>query len=225
MFIEELTAGQEITLTANIGQEQLTFETTVLESLDRKHMILVAPVYKNDKVITFRAKGLIVNLLASPPDSSPILFKNVTINLMKQSDNSLVYSVSSQAEGKANNRRESFRCHVGIATAVQCGSNRRAHDAIIKDVSASGFSVTLNHDEEDTHFHENQVLHIVLNDYLEEIAENFNFQMYGIIVRVQELENGRTVYGCRLNNKVPGLETYIFKKERIRLRNQNGGGR
>ena len=32
------------------------------------------------------------------------------------------------------------------------------------------------------------------------------------------LENGLFLYGCRLNNPVPGLEQYIIKKERAVLR-------
>lgn len=220
MFIDEISLGQKIDLEANIGTEQIKFETTVTESFAKKHMILADPVYKNEKVITFRAKGLIVNLSVSPDDSAPVVFKNVTVNLMKKTDDSLCYAITSIAEGKAINRRESFRCYVGISSAVQAGGNRAAHDAIIKDVSVTGFAVTCNDPE--VEFRENQVLHVVLNDYLEELAENFSFQMYGIIVRIQELDNGRKIYGCKLNNKVPGLETYIFKKERLRLKKQNG---
>lgn len=220
LFIEEIGPGQKIVLEANIGTEQLTFETTANENYGKKHMILADPIYKNEKVITFRAKGLIVNLTTSPPDSAPIVFKNVSVSLMKKSDDSLCYSITSLAEGKALNRRESFRCYVGIATSVQAGGNKAAHDAIIKDVSVTGFAVTCNDPE--VEFRENQVLHVLLNDYLEELAENYSFHMYGIIVRIQELDNGRKIYGCKLNAKVPGLDAYIFKKERLRLKNQNG---
>ena len=47
--------------------------------------------------------------------------------------------------------------------------------------------------------------------------------MYGLLTRTQELENGKILYGCRLNNPVPGLEAYIMKKERLRLKKSNGG--
>lgn len=221
MLIENLATGQSIKLTAKIGEESVEFETTVQETMPKKHMILADVVKKNDKVISFRGKGLIVDLHVTPPESAPMIFKNVQIELRKKQDDSLCYSISTITEAKVLNRRQSFRCYVGVATTVQCGSNHAAYDAVIKDVSTTGFSVTLS---QETDFRDNQVLHTVLNDYLEEIAENFSFHLYGIIVHHEDLENGQFVYGCKLNQKVPGLETYIMKKERLRLRKANGGG-
>lgn len=221
MFLDELASGQIIKLEAKIGEESADFETTVQESLPKKHAIFTEIVKRNDKVISFRGKGLIVDLNVSPSDSAPLVFKNVKIDLMKKQDGSLCYCISTITEAKVLNRRQAYRCYTGIATTVQCGSNKAAYDAIIKDVSTAGFAIATG---PETEFHENQVVHTVLNDYLEEIAETYSFQLYGIIVRCQELENGQIVYGCKLNQKVPGLDAYLMKKERLRLRKNNGGG-
>lgn len=219
MKIEELEIGQSVTFEARIGEERLKFDTVVQETFPKKHMICVDVIRKNDKIITFQGKGLIVDLNVAPPESAPLLFKNVSIALCKKRDDTYCYTVSTIAEAKVINRRQSFRCFVGHASAVQCGVNRSAYDGIIRDISATGFSVIVTGD---TIFHENQVLHTVLNDYIEELAENFSFQLYGIIVRVVEQENSRILYGCKLIKRVPGLESYIMKKERIRLK-RNGG--
>lgn len=219
MKIEELTTGQSVLLSAKIGGEILEFETVIQDTLPRRHAVLADVVIKNDKVLTFHAKGLIVDLHYSPPDSSPMVFKNVAIALMRKSDNSYCYSISTIAEGKVLNRRQNFRTFIGRQSSVQCGTNRAAYDAVIRDISSTGFAVVLDSEVE---FHENQVLHTVLNDQLEEFTEPYNFQLYGIIVRVQELENNLTLYGCRLNNKVQGLDAYIMKKERLRLKRMNG---
>ena len=72
--------------------------------------------------------------------------------------------------------------------------------------------------KEDLKLEVNQTVHAVLNDHMDETAENFNFHLYGLVARIQELENGLFLYGCRLNNPVPGLEQYIIKKERAVLR-------
>ena len=140
---------------------------------------------------------------------------HITTNVVKRADGTLCYTVFSIAGSKTYNRRQSFRCYVGIETALQCGLNHSAHDAIIKDISYNGFSVV---SKEDLHLELNQIVHAVLNDHLDETAENFNFHLYGLVTRVQELENGLFLYGCRLNNPVPGLEQYIVKKERAVLR-------
>jgi len=67
-----------------------------------------------------------------------------------------------------------------------------------------------------------QIVHTVLNDNLEEIYENYSFQIYAIIVRKEELDNGKVIYGCLLNSRMPGLDKYIMTKERLRLQSTRG---
>lgn len=222
MLIEELSAGQNITIIAIIGNEQLTFETTITESYPKKHIVLAAPIYNDEKIVTFRTKNLRINISTVLFENTPYLFKNVTVSLMRKPDDSLCYAVSSTTEGKVNNRRQNFRCFLGIETVLQCGSNHATHNAIFRDISMGGFSVTC---DASTDFQENQILHVLLKDYFEDLAEKYSFHLYGIIVRRQELENNRIIYGCRLNSKVPGLEAYIIKKERMQLKKQAGGVR
>lgn len=215
MQIQELTPGLNITIIANIGGEQLQFDSTIEEVFHRKRLVLASPVFHDGKVISFKAKGLVVDVMAAPEEEKPFLFKNVTITVMKKQDGSLCYNLDTQAPGKPFNRRKYFRCYVGIHTSVRFGPNRLTHSAVIKDVSAEGFAFVCDND---VTFQKDQVIHSVLNDYLDELAENFSFHLYGIIVRSYPLDEKRMVYGCRLNNRVPGLEGYIMKKERLRLK-------
>lgn len=222
MLIEELSAGQRITIIAIIGEEQLTFETTITETYPKKHIVLADPIYKDEKIVSFRTKNLRINITAVLDQNTPFLFKNVSVSLMRKPDDSLCYAISSAAEGKVNNRRQNFRCFLGIDTVLQCGTNHTTHNAVLRDISMGGFSVTC---DAATDFHENQILHVLLKDYFEELAEKYSFHLYGIIVRRQELENNRIIYGCRLNSKIPGLEAYIIKKERRQLKKHAGGAR
>lgn len=219
MRIEEVTPGLSIEIVANFGEEQLMFDSHIEEVYPRKHLVLAAPVLQNDKVISFRAKGLIVDVLVTLEDDKPQLFKNVTISVLKKPDGTFCYNLATAALSKPYNRRRNFRCYVGAASSVQFGPNHRTHEAVIKDISASGFSFVCNND---VSFDKDQLVHTVLNDYLEELAENFSFHLYGIIVRSYPLDDMRTVYGCRLNKKVSGLDAYIMKKERLRLKRLSG---
>lgn len=219
MKIEEIKPDSTATLVATIGAEKIEFDTILRDAVPKKHLITADPIYRNEKIISFRAKGLVVDLVTQPEGSAPIVFKNVAITLMKREDGSICYAINTIAESKVLNRRNSFRCYVGVSTTVQAGGNKAAHDAIIKDVSMTGFAVTCS---ADTDFHENQVLHVVLNDYLEELAENFNFHLYGLIVRIEQLDNGSVIYGCKMNSRVAGIDAYIMKKERLRMKKQKG---
>ena len=215
MQIDDLTAGLSLNFLIHLNTEQLQFESKILEVYPRRHTLLAEGVFTDDKIISFRGKGLVVDLIVTFPEEKPQLFKNVTTNVVKRADGTLCYTVFSVAGSKTYNRRQSYRCYVGIETAVQCGLNRAAHDVIIKDISYNGFSVV---SKEDLKLEVNQTVHAVLNDHMDETAENFNFHLYGLVARIQELENGLFLYGCRLNNPVPGLEQYIIKKERAVLR-------
>lgn len=220
MRIEELTEGTLIRFLVNIAGNHLTFDSRIMEAHPKKRLVLAEAVYRDNKVISFRGKNLIVDVLVLFPDEKPQLFKNVTITVMKKADNTLLYHLHTIAESKGYNRRESFRCFVGTETSIQCGSNRAAHDAIIRDVSVSGFSFVCSNE---VSLSQDQVVHALLNDYIEELAENFSFHLYGLITRSQEVDHNRILYGCRLNSPVYGLDNYIMKKERIRLKNSSGG--
>ena len=216
MNITEIASGTNIKLIAKIQNETIEFDSVIDEVIPNKRIVLASAVYRNDKLITFRGKGLIVDVLVSPTDDKPYLFKNVTLNLMKKSDNTYWYNLVTNAAGKPQNRRRSFRCYVGAASTMQLGSNRSTEDIVIRDVSIDGFSFVCSNELD---IPNEKVVHTVLNDYIPELAENFSFHMYGIIVRKQDLDEHRVIYGCRLNSPVKGLEVYIVKKERVRLAN------
>lgn len=219
MRIEELLPGQKVSLQVGVNENTLNFDTTVLEAYPKKRFILLAPIMHDDKAISFKGKGIIVNLVVSI-EERPHLFRNVTIALQKMPDGKLCYSVTTLAESIIYNRRGNFRCYVGLRSSVQFGPNRSAQPALIRDVSYSGFAIVC---EDDIVIEPNRMVHVVLRDRIEEIEENYIFHLYGIVKRVQDLNNGNILYGCKLNDRVPGLDQYIMAKERIRLRKTNGG--
>lgn len=221
MRIEELKPGQELTLFVSVNDNTLVFTSRVQEINPRRHMIFADAVFQNSKPISFRGKGVILNVLAAVGDDKPQLFKNVSNTLLRRSDGTLCYGLTTIAESVTYNRRQNFRCYVGIETSVQVGTNRAAHEAIIRDVSSNGFAVVC---DSNVKFPAGSLVHVVLNDQIDGFGEKYYFHLYGLVARIQELENGRTVYGCRLNNHVAGLDAYLMKKERNRLKKQNYGG-
>lgn len=220
MRIEDLTSNLAITLFVNIDGQQLTFETKILEVHPRKRLVLAEPIYRNDKIVTFRKNDIQIDLLFNPGNDKPELFKNVTITLVKKGDGALCYNLATPNESVPCNRRENFRCFVGIPAPFQYGSSKASHVGIIRDVSVNGFAIVT---DEELSVEKGQMMHTSLKDFIEEYAEKHVFQLHGIVARTQKLENGSTLYGCRLNSYIPALEAYIMKKERLRLKRTNGG--
>lgn len=223
MRIEELTPGTPITFMVKQGSRELLFESKIIGASPQKHLVLAEAIFRDNKVICFHGKNtgqnLIVDVLIEPSDDKPQQFKNVLVTTLKKG-NIYFYSLSTLAESKPYNRRESYRCYLGLSTSVQPGVNCTAVPVVVRDVSVSGFAVVCDNA---LALEPNQLLHVVVNDYIKETAEQYSFQMYGLLARTQELENGKFLYGCRLNTPIPGLESYIMKKERLRLKKSNGG--
>ena len=219
MLICELQPEQEITIQVRIGENTLTFPTKVQENLPKKNAIIADAVIKEDKPIAFKGSGVIVNVLVTFSDEKPLLFKHVTIKLLKKKENTYCYFIHSILEGVIYNRRGSFRCYVGIRTSAQLGLNTAPVDATIKDISTSGFSLVC---DKNVQLAPGTLIHTVLTDQPAPNGNTYNFHLYGLVARLQNLENGSLLIGCRFNNPVVGIEKYIMEKERIRLRNANG---
>lgn len=166
-------------------------------------------------MVSFHSGAVLTNLVVAFPDSKPHIFQNVEIETYKQDNNSYYYYISSITPSQQFNRRGAFRCFIGLPAVVQIGLEKHTQEATIKDISNTGFSI-LPYDST-VEYEIGTTIHLMLDDLVDENKEKYNFYLIGIVVRKHELENGNIVYGCRLNNKVPGLDSYIMLKERLRL--------
>lgn len=220
MRIEDLTSEQTLSLLVIAGGQQLDFSVDFLEAYPRKHMIVTTPVMKNDKIISFTGKGILIHLVVTFLESKPLVFQNVTVHTAKREDDSLCYTITTIAESKELNRRGAYRCYIGVDTYVRIGNGRSTIRATIKDVSVTGFAFAVT--EGNREYEDGLAVHAVLNDYIEETMQSYSFHLIGSIVRHYELENGIIVYGCQMPNRVIGLDKYLNEKERMRLRKAHG---
>lgn len=223
MRLTDLSPGQAIIISVHAGEQQLEFESELELVNNKKHIVYLSPIMKKDKLLTFTAKGILTDIIVNLPDSKPYIFRNMILNAMKKEDGTFCYGVLDNAEGMALNRRGAFRCSIDCNAVLRIGTMHKTYDIIIRDVSLTGFSFTFCSSEDSCSV--NQTVHCVLNDFLEETFEKFSFQLYGIVVREVELENGKMIYGCKLTATVRGLDNYIAKKERLRLHQQRDSGR
>ena len=118
MQIDDLTAGLSLSFIIHLNNEELQFESRILEVYSRRHTLLAEGVFTDDKIISFRGKGLLVDLLVTLPDDKPQLFKNVTTNVVKRADGTLSVTLSSASP-------EAKLTTAGRATAVTLASKLR----------------------------------------------------------------------------------------------------
>ena len=142
----------------------------------------------------------------------PMLWKGVAVNSIRE-DNGTFYKITANGEGFEVNRRGAFRLFIGISGVAQLGTNRKAVDVIVKDVSESGFSFVGMEDMDNVI---NMLVRLVFADF------NQNYSLMGIIVRKVVIGENKIVYGCRLGVRNANLEQYISQKQRQMLSMNHG---
>jgi len=214
MRIEELTVDQQVTIMAVIGSTQVEFLVAVEEVNVRKKVIFTTPIFREEKVVSFKNEGISTHLIVTLENKKPIVFRNVSIITMKKPDDTYCYAITSMSESAELNRRGSYRCFLGIDTLCRVAGTKTAYNITLTDISSTGFGFVCH---QPVKLDMGTVVLIALNDFITETNEHYSFNLRGKIVRSAETENGRQVYGCTLDGKYVGLEPYIAKKERSNI--------
>lgn len=211
MKLSEIQQGEEIKLEVIINNTSYEFKTSVIGEAEGGG-IYTSPVRSKDKVVSFASASIVVNIILSRQGRLPVVWRRVIVETALYKKHT-VYRITSATIGLEENRRNAFRLMMGIAGVAQLGSNTKAVDVVIKDISESGFSIISKENIEET---DNIVVRLVFAD------EDNKFSLFGLIVRKVEQSEKQFLYGCKMSQKVPALSRYINEKQRLLLMKQRG---
>lgn len=210
MFLHELDVESKVTILVRIGSQTLVFDTKIEEQAENG--ILTEPIYRNDKLVGFKTKGLIITLqISNISDQKVYEFTDVEILNVKTKDGKIHHKIVSKNPGKQINRRTAVRVWLGIEGVAQIGINRTAYNVIVKDISVSGISFIMH---KSMNLDPGTMAHITFHD----TEARVKFSLSAIVVRTAELEDGRVLYGCRLNQESPAVSRYVTDKQREKLK-------
>lgn len=210
MLLEELDVGSKITILVGIGSQTLSFDSVVEEPADNG--ILTTPVYRNDKLVGFRTKGLVIRIqVTNASDQKVYEFANVEILNVKTQDEQIHHKMICKNPGKQINRRTAVRVWLGLDGIAQVGTHKVAYEVTVKDISVSGISFIFH---KDLNVEPGTIAHIVFNDS----EARMRFNISAIIVRTAQLDDGKVLYGCRLNQESPAIAKYVNDKQREKLK-------
>ena len=166
--------------------------------------IYAQPIRIDGKILSFNSEGhLMVNLIYLREEKNPIVWKGVGITTV-QNNGKNVYKIVASGEGFEMNRREAFRLFIGLGAVVQIGSNKKAVNVILKDISENGFSFVEIEDIDA----ENLPVRLVFNDMKTGIS------LIGNIVRKVTVGEKKIIYGCTLTSCNIDVARYINEKQR-----------
>lgn len=206
MKLSELKSGDEITFEVLINSTPYEFKCTVLDDAGG-NAIYTTPIRANNKVVSLASDSITINIILSRKDMMPVVWRRVSAVIDTHKKNT-VYRVSCLTLGMEENRRSAFRLYLGLSAVAQIGTNRKAVDVILKDISESGFSII---SKENLDEFEGNLARIVFSD------EGKSFSVVGIIIRKFPYDDERFLYGCRLNQKTITLSRYINERQRKQI--------
>ena len=217
MLLQEVDAGSRVTILVGIGSQTLTFDTTVEEpAVDG---VLTLPVYRDEKLVGFRTKGLVIRIqVTNASDQKVYEFADVEILNVKTMDEQIHHKMVCKAPGKQINRRTAVRVWLGFEGVAMIGTNRVAYDVMVKDISVSGISFVFH---KDMNVEPGTMAHIVFNDS----EKKMKFSISAIIVRTATMEDGKVLYGCRMNQESPAISRYVAEKQREKLKGSRTVGK
>lgn len=212
MLLQEMPEDNKLIIELSMNGQKYEFPSKVIRKSSQN--VLIEPVRINGKVLSFNSSngGVTVSIFMIRDGKPPMLWKGVAVNSVREEDGTF-YKITANGEGFEVNRRGAFRLFIGISGVAQLGTNRKAVDVIVKDVSENGFSFVGAEDMDDVI---NKPVRLVFTDF------NQNYSLMGIIVRKVVIGESKIVYGCKLGVRNANLEQYISQKQRQMLSMNRG---
>lgn len=226
MLINELEAGTEIQLTCQKNQEIIEFNTRVSIIDDDKEknllnqlvksqpipFVAVDAIRKDDKIVGF-PEGLMIYRIYAVAEEKPHIWSFVNIRLIELPTGNKYHLIFSDKNVKPINRREAFRLEMNKDCVMQVGVNRKAVDAVIRDISARGIGIRVR---ADINIHMGDLIHVTFDDE----RTDTTFRIGAIAIReTDEDENGFKTVGCRLTHPSDKLDKYIASQQLIHRKN------
>lgn len=203
MKLTDLTENTKLQIEVSYKGNKICYDTEV--KFTAFNGVFVDPIKQDEKMLEFNTGNLVISVTATIEGEQPVLWRECIVKGVKYK-NEIYHMITSPRGGLKINRRGRFRLTMGYTGTARVGVNTGTLNVIVHDLSASGFSFTTEKDIEDI----SQEVHLVFID--SDNDTKFNF--VGDIVRKQEWNNNRFLYGCKFSAINHAVEYYIAKKQR-----------
>ena len=194
--LSELEENTRIVFHIHHGEQQMDLGGVLKKHL-QENIALISLDYQGSQRLVF--ENVTIDMEFPQDNGVPLIWRNVKIVNHK-----VAYIMQVSVDGVRNNRRNSFRISVGKQGWFSM-KGRESRYVTVKDVSASGFSISDRKRE----------LKLMKGDQLSVSFEDLGYRLdlVGKVVRIEERED-MIVYGMVIINICNDLSTYINIKQR-----------
>lgn len=230
MFISEMCGGEPVRLVLTANGAKMEFKSTVVAIDDKKKLkalesvvknypyALVEAITKEDKVIGFPSSGVEYTVAYVDKESKKAFeWHEVTVKQVSFADGTKNHIFISEKNVKELNRRERYRLWLGCDGILQIGLNSKSVRVIIKDISATGVSFIIE-DKQAVDGNMIPKMSTIIALSFSDSETNTKFKLNASVVRIEEHEDGRMFFGCRLMQESAAIAKFVNTKQRERNR-------
>ena len=230
MYINEMCGGEPVKLELAVNGAKMQFESTVVTIGDKKKLkalegivknfpyVLVEPITKEDKVIGFPSSGVEYTVSYVDKDSKKAYeWHGAIVKQVSFADGTKNHIFISEKNVKELNRRERYRLWLGCDGILQMGLSQKSLRVIIKDISATGVSFLIE-DKQAVDGSMIPKMSTIISLSFSDAETNTKFKLNASVVRIEENEDGRMLFGCRLMQESAAIAKFINTKQRERNR-------
>lgn len=225
MFISDLTAGMEVSVEASNKEAKINLKTTVanytdtadvekIEAIkaDNKNVkfVVLDPIREQNFLVNFNAEG-VSNSLVLIMEGKPQIWPGVSIKNIRLPVYGSVHIVVSKKEAVSYNRRQYFRVFVGAEGLIRRTELDEPKAVTVKDISEGGVAFIVRPSERQ--YARGEILYL---NFTPPGGGQINLSL--VIVRVEEMADGRITVGCRLKNRSELVAKYVNQKQHEQMK-------
>ena len=169
-------------------------------------VVFIDAIRFKNQVINFMQPDIILNVIYAREGEKPIEWRDCMMKVVEYKGKNY-HAIICKKIGVEVNRRTSVRMFVGDPGSAMIGEHRTSMSITVKDVSSTGFSFLSTKKVEVGPEESVRISFDIKSHHL-------HFDLDGKIVRTHEEQDGRTFYGCKLENDHRALDEYIAQRQR-----------
>lgn len=216
MKLSELPDGTEVSFELYITGKKFEFPSVL--NFHKKGKAYFEPIRVGDKFLNIEDEKIHANLLLNVEGDKPVMWHEAGVK-SEVYKKQVYYTMDADSNGKKHNRRAAYRQYIGESVFARIGSGKPEVQVLLKDVSNTGFAFIYREDIEDS---DHAMVFMVYNYKDENTA--FALTLSGTVVRKQQLEDGRFLYGCALLKRNDLISKFVNYKQKEQLYRMNHTG-
>lgn len=207
MLLKEVSVGTDIIVQAIVKDKSREFTTRIIGV--EGDVVKLAPIVEYDLFVNFNCDNVEVTLFVQV-DEKTLYFNDIRLRTGRDVNNNKFYFVSGKKESEIVNRRQTPRYLVNKTCSFTLGEHRKVVDAVMQDVSITGFSILTDEEVE--------VGAKVRAAFTIDSSRN-QMILDAYVKNVREVGRGiRRIYGCELLREHNGFSKFVMQRQREKIR-------